>query len=72
MGIQNLHKFFKPASKKLVLDSSWKGKKVGVDAMCWMHRGAVSCAYDLIVGIETDRFIKFFLGKLQHFEDEKM
>lgn len=61
MGIQNLHKLLQPAVKKVSLDASWKDCRVGVDAMCWMHRGAYACAAELILGIETDRFVKFFM-----------
>lgn len=35
--------------------SRCEGKVVGVDAMCWMHRGAVASAVDLVEGRETDR-----------------
>ena len=34
MGIQNLHKFLKPETRPAKLDASWRGRKVGVDAMC--------------------------------------
>ena len=65
MGIQNLHKLLQPAAKKVNLDMSWKGHRVGVDAMCWMHRGAYACAYELILGMETDRFVKFFMDMVR-------
>mmetsp|Transcript_7426 Transcript_7426/g.17939 ORF Transcript_7426/g.17939 Transcript_7426/m.17939 type:complete len:1164 (-) Transcript_7426:24-3515(-) len=62
MGIKNLHRLLQPMTKKVALNQEdWGGKRVGVDAMCWMHRGAVSCAYELIVGIDTDKFVKFFV-----------
>ena len=43
MGIQGLHKFLRPYTEPHILGQSgrWKGKTVGVDAMCWMHRGAI-------------------------------
>ena len=42
MGIQGLHKFLKDQTRewKLKEHQSWTGRRVGVDAMCWMHRGA--------------------------------
>ncbi|CAD7961927.1 unnamed protein product [Amoebophrya sp. A120] len=62
MGIKQLHKLLRPlAQTQYKIDESWRKKRIGVDAMCWMHRGAVSCAYELIVGIDTDRFVKFFV-----------
>ena len=32
-----------------------RGQVVGVDAMCWMHRGAAACAVELVEGRETDK-----------------
>ncbi|KAL8435364.1 hypothetical protein ACSSS7_002552 [Eimeria intestinalis] len=38
-----------------------RGEVVGVDAMCWMHRGAAACAVELVEGRETDKFLRFFI-----------
>ncbi|CAD7977067.1 unnamed protein product, partial [Amoebophrya sp. A25] len=62
MGIKQLHKLLRPmAQTRYQIDRSWSGKRVGVDAMCWMHRGAVACAYELLLGKETDKFVRFFM-----------
>ena len=28
----------------------FKGQTIGVDAMCWMHKGAYACARELVIG----------------------
>ena len=60
MGIENLLTFVKPASTEKDI-YSYCGKSVAVDAMCWLHRGAVACAYELLIGADTDKFLNFFL-----------
>ncbi|CEM06514.1 unnamed protein product [Vitrella brassicaformis CCMP3155] len=60
MGIKNLLQFLKPVVQKASIDN-FSGCRVGVDAMCWMHRGACACAYELATGQDTDKFIRFFL-----------
>lgn len=64
MGIKQLHKFLEGGMKKISLSADWKDKRVGVDAMCWMHRGAVACAYELICGVDTDKFVRFFVDMI--------
>lgn len=29
--------------------------------MCWMHKGAYACSRELVVGADTDKFVRFFL-----------
>lgn len=60
MGIQGLLAFLKPLRRPARLQE-YAGKTVGVDAMCWMHKGAFACAQELVLGQDTDRFIVFFL-----------
>lgn len=46
----------------------YQGKTVGVDAMCWMHRGAVASAESLVFGKQSrssDRFIQFIMKMVQ-------
>ncbi len=47
MGIQGLHNFLSEQTRPERLDTRWRDRRVGVDAMCWMHRGAFSCALEL-------------------------
>jgi exonuclease 1 len=60
MGIQGLLPFLrKYAQSKNVKE--FRGKTVGVDAMCWMHKGAFACSQDLVTGQDTDKFVMYFL-----------
>ncbi|CAE7034782.1 exo1 [Symbiodinium natans] len=60
MGIHGLLPFLKPYVKKINIDD-FKGKTVGVDAMCWMHKGAFACSRELVEGVDTDKFVRYFL-----------
>eukprot|EP00929_Paragymnodinium_shiwhaense_P008127 TRINITY_DN112069_c0_g1_i1.p1 TRINITY_DN112069_c0_g1~~TRINITY_DN112069_c0_g1_i1.p1 ORF type:complete len:817 (+),score=239.73 TRINITY_DN112069_c0_g1_i1:123-2573(+) len=64
MGIQNLLQFLKPVVvKKNIRDFS--GKSIGVDAMCWMHKGAFACSQELVTGTDTDKFIHYFIKQCE-------
>ena len=63
MGILNLHKFLERASSKNNL-SSLRGSVIGVDAMCWLHRGSIASAWELLTGRDTDKFLRFFIKML--------
>lgn len=53
MGIQGLLPFLKKASRAVNL-RDFKGQTVAVDAYCWLHKGAFSCADKLVRGEPTD------------------
>ena len=63
MGILNLHKFLERTSTKNNL-SNLRGQVVGVDAMCWLHRGSIASAWELLTGRDTDKFLRFFVKML--------
>ena len=52
MGIQGLLPFLKKCTRPANL-SEFKGKTVAVDAYCWLHKGAFSCADKLVKGEPT-------------------
>lgn len=60
MGIQGLLKLMQPVTRKVNL-SDFHGQAIGVDAMSWMHKGGFACAWELFMGIDTDKFIVYFL-----------
>eukprot|EP00922_Rhytidocystis_sp_ex-Travisia-forbesii_P018285 GHVS01027183.1.p1 GENE.GHVS01027183.1~~GHVS01027183.1.p1 ORF type:complete len:657 (+),score=94.90 GHVS01027183.1:292-2262(+) len=64
MGISNLLPFLRPITTNISI-SKFKGCRVGVDAMCWMHRGAVACAIELVRGTPSDKFLKFVVHMIQ-------
>ena len=51
MGIQGLLPFLKQIQREVHV-SSFRGKKVAVDGYCWLHRGAYSCALQLVMKTE--------------------
>mmetsp|Transcript_100153 Transcript_100153/g.283586 ORF Transcript_100153/g.283586 Transcript_100153/m.283586 type:complete len:765 (+) Transcript_100153:49-2343(+) len=60
MGIQGLLPFLRSYVQRANI-KEYKGKTVGVDAMCWMHKGAFACSKELVLGQDTDKFIYFFI-----------
>lgn len=48
MGITGLLPFLKGIQRDVNV-SSMKGWKVGIDAYCWLHKGAYSCATQLVM-----------------------
>lgn len=63
MGIKELHKFLSRTSTRSNL-SNLRGSVLGIDAMCWLHRGCISGAYELLTGQDTDKFLRFFVKML--------
>ena len=49
--------------------SDYRGQTLGVDAYVWLHRGAFSCAREIVLGQPTTRYISYAVGRilmLQH------
>ena len=53
MGIQGLLPFLKDSSVNCNV-KDFRGQTVAVDAYCWLHKGAFSCADKLVKGEKTD------------------
>ncbi|CAA9986629.1 exonuclease I, putative [Plasmodium knowlesi strain H] len=64
MGINNLLPFLKPIARSTHI-SKYKNEVVGVDIMCWIHRGLVSCAYDVIMDNYNDSYLSFIEKMLE-------
>ncbi|SPJ09681.1 exonuclease I, putative [Plasmodium sp. DRC-Itaito] len=58
MGISNLLQFLKPIIKNSHI-SKYENEVVGVDIMCWIHRGLISCAYDIVTDQHNDSYLSF-------------
>ncbi|SOV75200.1 exonuclease I, putative [Plasmodium sp. gorilla clade G3] len=58
MGISNLLQFLKPIIKNSHI-SKYENEVVGVDIMCWIHRGLISCAYDIVTDQYNDSYLSF-------------
>eukprot|EP00118_Oscarella_pearsei_P004623 m.20057 g.20057 ORF g.20057 m.20057 type:complete len:628 (+) comp27964_c0_seq1:1398-3281(+) len=63
MGIQGLIPFLKDIHERISI-SEYSGKKVAIDAYCWLHRGAYACAYQLAVGTKADQYVKYVLKRV--------
>ena len=54
MGISGLLPLLKSVQKPTHL-SELAGKTIAVDAYVWLHRGAYSCATELVTGVPTTK-----------------
>lgn len=64
MGIHGLLPFLKPYVKRRNI-KELSGNTVGIDAMCWMHKGAFACSKELLLGVDTHKFVYFFLRHIE-------
>ncbi|XP_065882500.1 uncharacterized protein [Dysidea avara] len=75
MGITGLLPFLKGIQKQMNI-ASFCGKKVAVDAYCWLHRGAYSCPMQLVMGpnegekIESLPFLKYCVKRVKMLLDK--
>lgn len=60
MGIKDLLKELRSITVTRHL-SEYKGCRVGVDVMCWMHQGIHRCITKLIQGEETDEYVRYIM-----------
>uniref|UniRef100_T1J9L4 Exonuclease 1 n=1 Tax=Strigamia maritima TaxID=126957 RepID=T1J9L4_STRMM len=58
MGIQGLIPFLKKASRRVNL-REFSGCTAGIDAYCWLHKGAFGCAEKLGKGQVTDGYVQY-------------
>ena len=63
MGIKGLLEQLKSITKKVHI-SEFRGKRVAIDAHCWLHRGAYGCGKELYEGIDTTKYISFMLNMI--------
>jgi exonuclease 1 len=63
MGIPGLLEHLRSITEKKHL-SEYKGKRAAVDAHCWLHRAKFSCITELMNGIETDKFVAYFMDMI--------
>ncbi|KAL4237979.1 Rad2 nuclease [Mactra antiquata] len=58
MGIQGLLPFLKKIHNPVNV-SKFSGCTVAIDAYCWLHKGAFSCAEKLALGEKTDQYVYY-------------
>jgi len=64
MGITGLLLALKEIQQKKHL-REYKNQKIAIDAFCWLHKGAYSCALELGQNIPTTRYIDFCVKRLK-------
>ena len=63
MGVQGLLPKLKSITQKVHI-SQLKGQRIAVDAYCLLHKGAYTCARELVEGIPTDKCVAFCMGRI--------
>ncbi|KAK7314630.1 hypothetical protein VNO77_33157 [Canavalia gladiata] len=66
MGIKDLLRFMKPYIE-LVHIKKYAGKRVGIDAYSWLHKGAYSCSMELCLDSDSERklwYIEYFMHRV--------
>lgn len=70
MGIQGLLPFLEKATKPCHI-SEFRGATVVVDTYCWLHKGATTCAIQLLQGEETNMYVNYcikYIKMLQSYD----
>ncbi|GLU18314.1 hypothetical protein SLE2022_346200 [Rubroshorea leprosula] len=66
MGIKDLLRFLKPHIEPINI-KKYAGKRVGIDAYSWLHKGAYSCSMELclnLVGDKKTQFLSYFMHRI--------
>ncbi|KAL8488061.1 hypothetical protein ACS0TY_024369 [Phlomoides rotata] len=74
MGINNLLKFMKPYVEPVHI-KKYAGKRVGIDAYSWLHKGAYSCNMELCLDMEGDKkyqFLRYFMHRINMLKHYKI
>ncbi|XP_024990590.1 exonuclease 1 [Cynara cardunculus var. scolymus] len=58
MGIKDLLRFMKPYVEPIHI-KKYAGKRVGIDAYSWLHKGAYSCSMELCLNMEGDKKFQY-------------
>ncbi|XP_055827124.1 exonuclease 1 isoform X1 [Solanum dulcamara] len=66
MGIKDLLRFMKPYVETAHI-KKYAGKRVGIDAYSWLHKGAYSCSMELCLNSEGDKklqYLNYFMHRI--------
>ncbi|XP_022137457.1 exonuclease 1 [Momordica charantia] len=58
MGIKDLLRFMKPYIQPIHI-KKYAGKRVGIDAYSWLHKGAYSCSMEICLNSDSDRKLRY-------------
>ncbi|KAI8785058.1 exonuclease 1 [Biomphalaria glabrata] len=65
MGIQGLLPFLKKIHKPVNI-AEFQGCTVAIDAYCWLHKGAFSCADKLALGEKTEQYVYYCMKYVEY------
>ncbi|KAK6261410.1 hypothetical protein QUC31_007226 [Theobroma cacao] len=66
MGIKDLLRFMKPFIEPVHI-KKYAGKRVGIDAYSWLHKGAYSCSMEICLNSNSEkksRYIDYFMHRI--------
>ncbi|KAK0587864.1 hypothetical protein LWI29_030175 [Acer saccharum] len=66
MGIKDLLRFMRPYIKPIHI-KKYAGKRVGIDAYSWLHKGAYSCSMELCLNSTSEkklRYLDYFMHRI--------
>lgn len=67
MGIQGLLPLLKSIERPVHL-KDYAGMTLAVDGYVWLHKGAFSCAQELCLGQPTNKYVTYFMRKIEMFK----
>ncbi|KAG0317542.1 Rad2 nuclease [Dissophora globulifera] len=67
MGIQGLLPLLKSIEKPVHL-KDYAGLTLAVDGYVWLHKGAFACAQELCLGQPTQKYVAYFMRKIEMFK----
>ncbi|XP_050258721.1 exonuclease 1 isoform X1 [Quercus robur] len=74
MGIKDLLRFLKPHIEPIHI-KKYAGKRVGIDAYSWLHKGAYSCSMELCLNSDNNkkmRYIEYFMHRINLLRHHKI
>ncbi|KAM1938305.1 hypothetical protein FF1_015921 [Malus domestica] len=74
MGIKDLLRFLKPFIAPIHV-KKYAGKRVGIDAYSWLHKGAYSCSLELGLNSNSERklkYIDYFMHRINMLRHHKI
>ncbi|KAK9925779.1 hypothetical protein M0R45_023044 [Rubus argutus] len=74
MGIKDLLRFMKPYIQ-IIHIKKYAGKRVGIDAYSWLHKGAYSCSMELCLDSNSERklkYIDYFMHRIHMLRHHKI
>lgn len=66
MGVKDLLKFMKPYIEPVHI-KKYNGKRVGIDAYSWLHKGAYSCSMEICLNSNSEkklRYLDYFMHRI--------